>query len=196
MMSVVLIGDSIRLGYQPQVQRLLAGEAEVWGPETNGGHAVNVLMHLHLWAKHRQPDLIHINCGLHDLRTDHFGGGEPLVPLPVYALYVERILRYLRTHTRAAVVWATTTPVIDAAAKAEHARWSDFDRSDADVRAYNGFATAICARLGVPVNDLEAVVRARGPETMQNGDGVHYTEAGSAILAEAVAAAIRAHRPR
>jgi lysophospholipase L1-like esterase len=196
MPQVVLIGDSIRIGYQPHVQRLLAGEAEVWGPDTNGGHAVNVLMHLHLWAKHRQPDLVHINCGLHDLRTDHFGGGEPLVPLPIYAVYVERILRYLRQHTRAAVVWATTTPVIDEAARIEHARWNDFDRSDADVIAYNGVATAICARLGVPVNDLGAVVRAHGAAALQNGDGVHYTDDGSRILGEAVAAAVRAHLPR
>jgi lysophospholipase L1-like esterase len=193
MPSIVLIGDSIRMGYQATVIQQLAGTAEVWAPETNGGHAVNVLMHLHLWVKHRQPDLVHINCGLHDLRTDHFGGGEPLVPLPIYATYVERILRYIRAHTRATVVWATTTPVIDAAAKAAHTKWNDFDRYDADVVAYNGVATAICQRLGVPVDDLYAVVAARGAATMQMGDGVHYTPEGSGILGEAVATCIRSH---
>mgnify|MGYP000212261714 CR=1 FL=1 len=80
-------------------------------------------MHLHRRASHRQPDLIHLNCGLHDLRTDHYGG-QSLVPLPVYALYVERILRYLRQHNRAVLVWATTTPVVDAAA---YACCQDFD---------------------------------------------------------------------
>jgi lysophospholipase L1-like esterase len=173
----------------------LAGTAEVWGPEANGGHVVNVLMHLHLWALHRQPALIHLNAGLHDLRTDRYGSVDHLVPLPIYATYVERILRYLAAHTRATVVWATTTPVCDAAAHREHAQWQDFDRYDADVRAYNAVARAICGRLDVAIDDLEAVVREAGPEQLQCGDGVHYSEAGSRLLGGAVAACIRSHLP-
>ena len=37
--TVVLIGDSIRMGYQPFVTEALAGEAEIWAPEENGGIA-------------------------------------------------------------------------------------------------------------------------------------------------------------
>lgn len=39
--EIVLIGDSIRMGYEPVVRAALAGRATVWGPETNGGHTVN-----------------------------------------------------------------------------------------------------------------------------------------------------------
>ena len=36
MKSVILIGDSIRLGYQGVVRQELAGTAQVWGPAENG----------------------------------------------------------------------------------------------------------------------------------------------------------------
>ncbi|HEY66459.1 MAG TPA: hypothetical protein G4O02_18060 [Caldilineae bacterium] len=45
--SVVLIGDSIRMGYEPFVWEMLQGVADVWGPEENGGTSQNVLDHLH-----------------------------------------------------------------------------------------------------------------------------------------------------
>jgi len=46
MKRAVLIGDSIRKGYQATVGTTLAGAAEVWGPDQNGGTSRNVLAHL------------------------------------------------------------------------------------------------------------------------------------------------------
>ncbi len=78
--TIVLIGDSIRMGYQEVVRRELGGVAEVWGPEENGGNSENVLAHLEDWALSRSPDVIHVNCGLHDLRKE-FGATEAAIPL-------------------------------------------------------------------------------------------------------------------
>ena len=47
---------------------------------------------------------------------------------------------------------------------------------------------------GVDVCDLYAVMRPRQKEFMRPGD-VHFTPAGSALLADAVAASIKAHLP-
>ena len=47
---IVLIGDSIRMGYQDHVASELAGRAEVWVPEENGGDSRNVLAHLDQWV--------------------------------------------------------------------------------------------------------------------------------------------------
>ena len=77
---VVLIGDSIRMGYQDHVVSQLAGRAEVWAPEENGGDSRNVLAHLDQWVFVRQPDLVHVNCGLHDLKRAF--GAESAVPWP------------------------------------------------------------------------------------------------------------------
>src|SRR5690242_14324262 len=66
--KVVLIGDSIRLGYAPLVAKRLAGQAVVVSPAANGGDSANVLKHLDEWVLREKPDVIHLNCGLHDLK--------------------------------------------------------------------------------------------------------------------------------
>jgi len=64
---VVLIGDSIRMGYQAVVQRELEGIAQVSGPEQNGGTSGHVLANLEAWvlAQGPAPDVVHLTCGLH-----------------------------------------------------------------------------------------------------------------------------------
>ena len=68
MQQVLLIGDSIRMGYQETVARQLCDVAEVWGPEQNGGDSANVRAHLEEWALSRPAAVLHLNCGLHDLK--------------------------------------------------------------------------------------------------------------------------------
>ena len=43
---IVLVGDSIRLGYAPRVAARLEGKAVVVSPPENGGDSANVLAHL------------------------------------------------------------------------------------------------------------------------------------------------------
>jgi hypothetical protein len=59
--NVVLIGDSIRLGYGPQVNNRLAGKAVVVSPPENGGDSANVLAHLDEWVVRQKPDVVHLN---------------------------------------------------------------------------------------------------------------------------------------
>ncbi|HEX5270472.1 MAG TPA: hypothetical protein VFW33_08305 [Gemmataceae bacterium] len=66
--TVVLVGDSIRLGYAPLVAKRLDGKARVVSVEANGGDSANVLKHLEEWAIRAKPAVIHFNCGLHDLK--------------------------------------------------------------------------------------------------------------------------------
>src|SRR5262245_46150553 len=66
--KVVLIGDSIRLGYAPLVAKKLEAKAVVVSPPPNGGDSANVLKNLGEWVLREKPDLVHFNCGLHDLK--------------------------------------------------------------------------------------------------------------------------------
>lgn len=91
MPKLVLVGDSIRMGYQKTVRGELSDWAEVWGPEQNGGTSENGLAHLDEWAITRAPDLLHVNCGLHDLRKD-CGKDAPAVALGRNADKVRSIL--------------------------------------------------------------------------------------------------------
>ena len=180
---VVLVGDSIRLGYAPEVAERLAGKAVVISPPENGGDSANVLAHLDEWVLRQKPDVVHLNCGLHDLKRSKTDGHHQ-VELDRYAENLRRIVARIREGTDAALVFADTTPILDE----RHARrGADFDRTEADVRRYNAAAVAVMGELGVPVHDLHWVVEQGGPETMLGPDGTHYTAAGSDRLAEAVA---------
>ncbi len=188
MKQVVLIGDSIRMGYQETVRETLAGRADVWGPEQNGGTSENLLAHVEEWIVARQPDILHLNCGLHDLRKE-FGQEASVVPLDRYAENVRAILDGALTKTKATVIWALTTPVN----QAWHRERKLFERWENDVVAYNKVATDIARQRGIAVNDLFAVVMEAGRDKALLPDGVHFTPAGYALLGKAVAECICKH---
>jgi lysophospholipase L1-like esterase len=181
--KVVLIGDSIRLGYAPLVAKRLAGRAEVISPEPNGGDSANVLKNLDDWVVKAKPALVHINCGLHDLKKAKKDGTFQ-VPLDAYEKNLRELIARLRKDTQATIVFASTTPILDD----RHAkRKANFDRFEADVKRYNETAFKVMAGLGVPVDELHAVVARGGAEKLLGADGTHYTPAGYEALADAVA---------
>ena len=62
MKRVILVGDSICMGYQKIVQDELMGFAEVIGSDENGEHSEKVLHHLYKWIFSKLPDIVYINC--------------------------------------------------------------------------------------------------------------------------------------
>ena len=183
---VVLIGDSIRMGYQATVAGELKGIAEVWGPEQNGGNSAKVLNHLDEWASRREASVIHLNCGLHDLRKD-FGAERHAIEPEEYEQNVRQILERLKEEFKGQVVWATTTPVNE---QWHHAN-KGFDRFEADVDEYNRIASGIARELEIPIDDLFSVIAKAGRDRLLRDDGVHFTEEGSALLGKAVADFVR-----
>ena len=183
---VVLIGDSIRMGYAPFVAERLAGKARVFSPEENGGDTANVLKSLEAWAVQTSPTVIHFNAGLHDLKLDRQTGRHQ-VDLDDYRANLVRIRRVLEDQTAARLIFATTTPVLDE----RHRARKPFDRRESDVRDYNRAALGVLASPLIAVDDLhEFVVNELGPEEALVADGVHYTEDASRALAARVAASI------
>lgn len=181
--KVVLVGDSIRLGYAPLVAKKLDGKAVVVSPKPNGGDSANVLKQLGEWVVREKPDVVHINCGLHDLKLGKKTGKHQVEP-DEYRRNLQQIVERLRRETTATIVFANTTPIDDQ----RHARRkADFDRTEADVARYNAAAQEVMQADGVPVHDLHAVVERAGGATVQRADGTHYTPAGYDLLAEAVA---------
>ena len=107
MHSVLLIGDSIRLHYQPVVREELQSEAEVIGPAENCETSRKVRARFAVWLESYKPDVIHLNCGLHDIRINR-GSYEVQVPLAEYIENVDAIIR-LAQRRAPVVIWATTT---------------------------------------------------------------------------------------
>ena len=186
MKRVLLIGDSIRQGYQAAVAEALANAAEVVGPADNGGDSANVLKHLAEWVAQASPDVIHLNAGLHDIKRA-YESVKRQVPIEQYRSNVEAILKRLRGEGHARVVWATMTPVNEK----WHHEVKGFDRFEADVAAYNRAAVDVATRLGVPIDDLYDIVLEGGRDDLLSGDGVHFTVEGYRVLGRAVADCIR-----
>ena len=184
---VVLIGDSIRIGYRDTVRKLLAGRAEVWDPAENGATSENVLAHLDAWAIGRGADVVHVNCGLHDIKRPP-GAVQNAIPFADYEDNVRTILQRIRTETGATAVWAATTPVN----QARHHAAKPFDRFEADVERCNRIAARVAGELGVAVDDLYGVVMQAGRDDLLREDGVHFTERGYVLLGRAVADCVRA----
>ncbi len=183
---VVLIGDSIRLGYAPIVAKRLEGRAQVITAEQNGGDSSRVRANLAQWAISVRPQVVHFNAGLHDLKLLK-ASGRHQVPLDQYRENLREIAARLQRETSARIIFAATTPIIDVR---HAARKADFDRLEADVRRYNTAAGEVMRETGIPINDLHWLVDRAGTERLLLKDGTHYTPEGYELLASAVADSI------
>lgn len=187
--KVVLVGDSIRMGYAPSVTKRLDGQSIVVSHKENGGDSATVLKNLDAWVIKEQPVLVHLNCGLHDLKKDK-KTGKYQVSLDEYEANLRKIIECIRKETNAVLVFAATTPIVD---ELHAKRGAGFDRFEADVKRYNAKAQSVMAELNVPIHDLHRLVHHSGASELLGKDGTHYTPAGYERLGEAVADCVRRH---
>ncbi|MBX3437279.1 MAG: SGNH/GDSL hydrolase family protein [Planctomycetaceae bacterium] len=184
---VLLIGDSISIGYTVPVRELLQGKANVHRIPTNGGPTTKGLEQIEDWLGDGRWDVIHFNWGLHDLKyMDEKGQladvnvGRQQVPLAEY----ERNLRQLVTRleqTGARLIWRSTTPVPEGAA----------GRIPEDAGRYNAVAAAIMQERGIPIDDQYTFALPRLGE-IQLPANVHFTKDGSRELAAQAVKSIEA----
>jgi hypothetical protein len=98
--TALLIGDSICMGYRPLVKQRLEDKVEIIGIEDNGGDSSNLLKNLDEWMINRNVDLIHFNCGLHNLKVDPKTGNYQQ-PLDIYKDNLIKIIQRLQNEANA-----------------------------------------------------------------------------------------------
>jgi len=187
---VLLIGDSISIGYTREVRQRLAGRANVHRPPDNCGPTVFGLEQLDGWLGAGPWDAIYFNFGLHDLKFLDANGtyivpgpqDRPLASPEEYAANLREIVVRLR-RTGARLVFATTTPVPA----------GTVGRVEGSELAYNAAAAAVMREAGVALDDLHAFAAAH-PHLMRPNN-VHFTPEGCAALADRVAATLAAILP-
>ena len=91
---VLLIGDSISIGYTVPVQNLLKGRANVHRIPDNGGPTTNGLAKLPQWLGNSKWDVIHFNWGLHDLKV--MPDGQKQVSPEAYQKNLRELVRQLK----------------------------------------------------------------------------------------------------
>lgn len=195
---VLLLGDSISIGYTPFVQKMLDGEAIVIRPTAaNGKRAENCagttngVKHIDRWLKidGGNWDVVHFNFGLHDLKRVEpdtgKGSNDPNDSRQAEPDAYERQLREIAGKLKesgATLIFCTTTPVPEGGVKPH--------RDVEDAQRYNSIGRKIAKEVGADVNDLWAAAQPRLKE-IQQPVNVHFTRDGSKYLAEHVVQAIR-----
>lgn len=178
MKKVVLLGDSIRMGYDKYVKEALDGVAEVFYPPENCRYAENVLRFAHDWkakgAWGDDVDLVHWNAGLWDVLE--LFGDEPLSTKDYYANLIPRIDRRLRMlFPKARIVFATSTSIIEEKCKPH------FRRHNSTIEEYNAIAISALEGTGTLINDLYTLTSGMPEE--YHSDAVHfYTDRGTEII--------------
>ncbi len=192
MKRVLLLGDSIRMGYDDYVAEELKGVCEVvYDPYDNGRFAAYTLWQMNQMFRHFGPfDLVHWNNGYWDMNIES-PMEEAIHPIPEYLHFLHRILREIRKNG-AKPVFATTTPILSPGVAADVTGTGalSIQYNDEWVRAYNDAAKALMAEEQVPVNDLYALC-AQDPHAYKCEDLLHLTEEGYRVCARAIARFIR-----
>jgi hypothetical protein len=181
---VLLIGDSISIGYTVAVRSLLNGKANVHRPPENGGPTTNGLAKLSSWLGPGKWDVVHFNWGLHDLKI--MTNGQRQVPPKVYEKNLRELVGQLRT-TGATLIWASTTPVPDG-------KLSPL-RHSADALLYNAIADRIMKDNRIAIDDLYRLAMPQLAK-IQKPANVHFTTEGYETLARQVAASIESALPK
>ncbi len=179
---VLLIGDSISIGYTPETRQLLKGKANVLRIPTNGGATTKGTASIDPWLGSGKWDVIHFNWGLHDIKRMKDGrmhdAGEMQVSPDQYEKNLNTLVERLK-RTGARLIWASTTPVPEGA--------TGRIKGD-DVKA-NTIAEKVMKQQGVVINDLYAAVLPNLAQ-YQQPKNVHFNNDGSAFLAKQVATKI------
>jgi lysophospholipase L1-like esterase len=184
-MKVYVIGDSISLHYGPYLKQYLSGCMDYARKEgeteallnldkpqgANGGDSSMVLAFLRGMARTKgiRADLLLVNCGLHDIKTDPQTNAKQ-VPLAAYQDNLRMIIT-TAGEMQIPLAWIQTTPCDD---KTHNRPDMKFHRFAADVDAYNAAADRIMAKAGVPSINLYTFTRNLGPDLYC--DHVHFTE--------------------
>ncbi len=185
---VLLIGDSISIGYTLPVRALMKDKANVHRPSANCGPTVAGLRSLDKWLGDKKWDVIHFNWGLHDLKymgpkggnlaDPKASGSHQQVPPAEYEKNLRTLVEKLKK-TGAKLIWCSTTPVPEGAG----------GRVVGDSAKYNAIAAKVMADNKIPTDDLYAFCKPRLKE-IQKPANVHFSNEGSAALAKEVVASI------
>ena len=183
---ILIIGDSISIGYTPFVKENLANKADVFHNPGNAQHTGTGLEKIDEWIGNEKWDIVQFNWGLWDLCYRHpdskvYGNrdkenGKITYALDEYASNLDSIVTILQTKTEAKLIFVTTTYVPE----------NEAGRFQNDAIRYNDAAKKIMKNHSVIVNDIYEESIPIHQEVGKGLDNVHYSILGYEKLSELV----------
>ncbi len=188
--KVLIIGDSISIGYTPFVTKQLKDEVTLSHNPGNAAHTGTGLAKIDAWLGDTRWDLIHFNWGLHDLcyrnpkakqqgNRDKVNGTITTTP-EQYEKNLDQLVTRLKK-TGATLLWASTTLVPEGEA----------GRIAGDDKKYNEVAARVMKKHGVVINDLNSLSAGFPADHFIRPGDVHFKAAGYQKLGTQVADSIR-----
>ena len=188
--NVLILGDSISIGYTPEVRKLLAGKANVFRPmrrdsPENCSGTTSGVQNIDRWLEGQKWAVIHFNWGLHDMKhvakdnpnTASSKAEDPTqATVEVYAKNMEAIVKKLQA-TGAKLIFATTTPVTPGTTNPL--------REPTSPGVYNAAALKVMKENNVAINDLYTFCLPQ-LDAIQLPKNVHFKPEGSTALAKEV----------
>ena len=194
---VLIIGDSISIGYTEPVRGNLKGIADVFRPPENCQHTGYGLAQIKAWLGTGKWDVIHFNFGIWDTHLldskgnlvrsiaednkDHPPAGDIRIrhTPEQYRENLSKLVEILKG-TGAKLIWASTTPVM----------FRTGERFEA-IPTLNRIAADLMQSHGVATDDLYAFVRPQ-VQAWQDPDQCHFNAQLGKQVAESILTALRA----
>jgi hypothetical protein len=176
--KILIIGDSISIGYTPFVINHFSERAIVKHNPGNAQHTATGLNKVKEWIGDEDWDVIQFNWGLWDLcyrdpnskvqgSRDKING-KITFSLEDYERNIERIVKSIQEVSNAQLIFVTTSYV------PEH----EAGRFLKDAQKYNKVAKRIMKKYNVTVNDIYKKSKAIHKKFGKGTDDVHYIEKG------------------
>ncbi|PZX54875.1 SGNH/GDSL hydrolase family protein [Algoriphagus chordae] len=184
--TVLIIGDSISIGYTPFVKEHFAGKASIVHNPGNAQHTGTGLEKIAEWLGEEDWDIVQFNWGLWDLAYRHpdakaYGNrdkvnGKVTYTVDEYAANLDSLVTYIKSKTDAKLIFVTTTYVPS----------EEVGRFTSDVKKYNTAAKKIMKKHGVIVNDIYKKSIKIHKEYGVGSNDVHYRPEGYQMLSESI----------
>ena len=178
--NILIIGDSISLGYTPYVRKLLEDEVDIFRIPENGRHTGYGIRKLNEWLSiEKNWEVIHFNWGLWDLKyiepTNNNKKGVQRYTVIEYKKNLEYLIKELKK-TKAKLIWCNTTPIPD----------NTTSRVKGDELNYNAAALEIMKKNDIVINDLHSFAF-QDINNIQIPNNIHFSNSGYEYLSKKVA---------
>lgn len=184
--KILIIGDSISIGYTPFVQEHFGDNAIIFHNPGNAQHTGTGLKKITEWIGEEKWDIIHFNWGLWDLCYRHADSkvqgnrdkinGNITHSVDEYTANLDSIVSILKKTTKAKLIFVTTTYVPE----------NEAGRFQNDAVIYNDASKSIMKKHSIVVNDIYEQSKLIHNKFGKGSDDVHFTEEGYLKLGKLV----------
>ncbi|WP_425638885.1 SGNH/GDSL hydrolase family protein [Algoriphagus yeomjeoni] len=182
--NILIIGDSISIGYTPFVIDHFKGKATVTHNPGNAQHTGTGLEKIDEWLGDEEWDIVQFNWGLWDLAYRHvdakpYGNrdkvnGTVTYSVEEYAKNLDSLVTHIKSKTDAKLIFVTTTYVPE----------EEAGRFTTDPQKYNTAAISVMKKHDVLINDIYQKSKKIHKNHGIGSNDVHYKKKGYKLLGE------------